>query len=143
MRWKGAELQARRLIGSAMQSPTRLRVFHEAEELAVAVYSVTRALPYDERYGLVQQMRRAGVSVASNIAEGCGRGGNRELTRFLSIALGSATELECQLRLARRLEYIEPVIFQEVTDHVRRVQRMLTSLIVVLRPALGASRGRP
>ena len=126
-----------------MQSPTRLRVFHEAEELAVSVYSVTRALPTDERYGLVQQMRRAGVSVASNIAEGCGRGGNRELIRFLSIALGSATELECQLRLARRLEYIDRDIFHAVTEHARRVQRMLTSLIVTLRPAPGASRGRP
>jgi four helix bundle protein len=126
-----------------MQSPTRLRVFHEAEELAVSVYSVTRALPHEERYGLVQQMRRAGVSIASNIAEGCGRGGNRELTRFLSIALGSATELECQLRLARRLEYIDREIYEEVSEHARRVQRMLTSLIVTLRPALGASRGRP
>jgi four helix bundle protein len=100
-----------------MQSPTRLRVFHEAEELAVSVYSVTRALPHEERYGLVQQMRRAGVSIASNIAEGCGRGGNRELTRFLSIALGSATELECQLRLARRLEYIDREIYEEVSEH--------------------------
>jgi four helix bundle protein len=126
-----------------MQSPTRLRVFLEAEELALTVYRLTRALPSDERYGLVQQMRRAGVSVASNIAEGCGRGGNRELIRFLSIALGSATELECQLRLARRLEYIDAGISQSATEHVRRVQRMLTSLIVTLRPAPGASRGRP
>ena len=126
-----------------MQSPSRLRVFLEAEELAVSVYRVTRALPSEERYGLVQQMRRAAVSVASNIAEGCGRGGNRELIRFLSIALGSANELECQLRLARRLEYIEPDIFQSVGEHARRVQRMLTKLIVTLRPALGASRGRP
>jgi len=126
-----------------MQSPTRLRVFLEAEELAVTVYRVTRVLPSDERYALVQQMRRAGVSVASNIAEGCGRGGNRELIRFLSIALGSATELECQLRLALRLEYIDRDSFHAVAEHARRVQRMLTSLIVTLRPAPGASRGRP
>ena len=95
-----------------MQSPTHLRVFLEAEDLAVTVYRVTRTLPSDERYALVQQMRRAGVSIASNIAEGCGRGGNRELIRFLSIALGSATELECQLRLARRLEYIDVGVFR-------------------------------
>jgi four helix bundle protein len=126
-----------------MQSPTRLRVFREAEDLAVEVYCVARALPIDERYGLVQQMRRASVSVASNIAEGCGRGGNRELIRFLSIALGSATELERQRRLALRLEYIGSDVFQPVFDHARRVQRMLTSLIVALRPALGVSRGRP
>jgi four helix bundle protein len=126
-----------------MQSPTKLRVFHEAEELAVEVYRLTRTLPTDERYGLCQQMRRAGVSVVSNIAEGCGRGGNRELVRFLSIALGSATELEAQLRLARRLEYLAADDCQPVEEHARRVQRMLTSLIVRLRPALGASRGRP
>ena len=126
-----------------MQSPTRLRVFHEAEELAVSVYKLTRALPSGERFGLVQQMRRAGVSIASNIAEGCGRGGNRELIRFLSIALGSATELECQLRLARRVEYLDPDTFHTASDNARRVQRMLTRLIVTLRPAPGASRGRP
>jgi four helix bundle protein len=126
-----------------MQSPGRLRVFHEAEELALAIYRLTRALPSDERFGLVQQMRRAGVSIASNIAEGCGRGGNRELVRFLSIALGSATELECQLRLAWRLEYIDPSVYEGANERVYCVQRMLTSLIVKLRPALETSRGRP
>jgi four helix bundle protein len=115
----------------------RLRVFHEAEELAVSVYRLTRSLPSDERYGLVQQMRRAGVSVVSNIAEGCGRGGNRELVRFLSIALGSATELECQLRLARRLDYVDEEIYADTVERARRLQRMLTRLIVRLRPARG------
>jgi four helix bundle protein len=126
-----------------MQSPTRLRVFREAEELAVVVYRITMTLPNDERFGLCQQMRRAGVSIASNIAEGCGRGGSRELVRFLSIALGSATELEFQLRLARRLEYLIDPDCRSVEEHARRVQRMLTLLIVRLRPALEASRGRP
>jgi len=126
-----------------MQSPMRLRVFREAEELAVLVYRLTRALPSDERFGLVQQMRRAGVSIASNIAEGCGRGGTRELVRFLSIALGSATELECQLRLARRLEYLDTRNYESAIEPVRRLERMLTRLIVTLRPALEASRGRP
>jgi four helix bundle protein len=130
-------------MGSIMQSPTRLRVFHEAEELAVLVYQLTRSMPFEERYGLVQQMRRAGVSVASNIAEGCGRAGNRELVRFLTIALGSAAELECQLRIARRLQYIDTKLFESTSEHTRRVQRMLTRLVVKLRPALETSRGRP
>jgi four helix bundle protein len=111
--------------------------------LALAVYRVTRTMPTDERFGLSQQMRRAGVSVASNIAEGCGRGGNRELVRFLVIALGSATELELQLRLARRLDYLASHECEGVEEHARRVQRMLTRLIVRLRPALETSRGRP
>ncbi len=126
-----------------MQNPTRLRVFHEAEDLAVEVYRLTKTLPTDERYGLCQQMRRAAVSVVSNIAEGCGRVGNRELVRFLSIALGSATERAAQLRLSRRLRYVGADDCRGVEQHARRVQRMLTSLIVRLRPALGASRGRP
>ena len=126
-----------------MQSPTKLRVFNEAEELALVVYRITRTLPADERYGLCQQMRRAGVSVASNIAEGSGRGGDRELTRYLRIALGSAAELELQLRLARRLGYLSEIECEPVEEHCRYVQRMLTRLIVRLRPALEASRGRP
>lgn len=120
-----------------MQSPTRLRVFHEAEEMTVEVYRLTETLPTDERYGLCQQMPRATVSVVSNIAEGCGRDGNRELVRFLSIALGSASELEAQLRLSRRLAYLEVSECQTIEERVRRVQRMLTSLIVRLRPAPG------
>jgi len=88
-------------------------------------------------------MRRAGVSVVSNIAEGCGRGGNKELVRFLSIALGSATELECQLRLAQRLSYIDATPYESANEHIRRVERMLTRLIVKLRPTLETSRGRP
>jgi four helix bundle protein len=128
---------------SRMQSPMRPRVFREAEDLTVLVYRLTRSLPSDERFGLVQQMRRAGVSIASNIAEGCGRGGTRELVRFLSIALGSATELECQLRLARRLGYINAETYEPAVEHARRLERMLTRLIVTLRPALEASRGRP
>jgi len=143
MRWKGAYPEPEIAIGSAMQSPTRLRVFREAEELAVLIYRLTRTMPSDERYGLVQQMRRAGVSVVSNIAEGCGRGGNKELVRFLSIALGSATELECQLRLAQRLSYIDATPYESANEHIRRVERMLTRLTVKLRPTLEASRGRP
>ena len=71
-----------------MQNPSRLRVFAESEELALSTYRLARSLPHDERYALGQQLRRAAVSIGSNIAEGCGRGGNRELMRFLSIALG-------------------------------------------------------
>jgi four helix bundle protein len=119
-------------------------VFAEAEELALRVYRLAKLLPPDERYGLAQQMRRAAVSVGSNIAEGCGRGsGNRELLRYLSISLGSATELEFQLRLAYRLGYVGDEEHRSTSEHSRRIQRMLTRLILKLRPALETSRGRP
>ncbi len=126
-----------------MQSATRLRVYGEAENLAVLVYELTRALPPEERYGLSSQMRRAAVSIGSNIAEGCGRDGNVELSRFLRIALGSATELEFQLRLVGRLSVARRVEVDPPMQACLGLQRMLTRLIVRLRPAPEASRGRP
>ena len=83
-----------------MQSAKSLRVYRAAEELAVRVDEVARLLPIEERFALSQQLRRSAISVGSNIAEGCGRDSDAELTRFLRIALGSATELEFQLRIA-------------------------------------------
>src|SRR6188472_1862559 len=116
-----------------MQNPSNLRVFAQAEELAVLVYRLARTLPPDERFALSQQMRRAAVSIGCNIAEGCGRGGNRELLRFLSIALGSATELEFQLRIAHRLGYGDEATRIDTVNSTIRVQRMLTRLITRLR----------
>ena len=126
-----------------MQSASRLRVYAHAEDLAVLVYQLTRGLPADERFGLSSQMRRAAVSIGSNIAEGCGRDSNAELLRFLRIALGSATELEFQLKLVRRLALTDARSVDDATDGCTRLQRMLTLLIIRLRPAPGASRGRP
>jgi four helix bundle protein len=126
-----------------MQNPSRLRVFAAAEELAIHIYRISRTLPAEERFGLSLQMRRAVVSIGSNIAEGCGRGGNRELSRFLAIALGSATELEFQLRLALRLGMLESESFTSARESALSVQRMLARLIVRLRPAIEAPRGRP
>jgi len=125
-----------------MQSPKKLRVYH-AEETAVLVYRVCRTLPSEERFGLGQQLRRASVSVGSNIAEGAARGGNTELSRFLHIALGSATEIEFQLGLAVRPGLLAEAVVEPALTSCRDVQRMLTRLIVRLRPASGASRGRP
>src|SRR6478735_3585936 len=90
-----------------MQPTTNLRVAEQATKLAVAVYRMTSAFPKEERFGLTAQMRRAAVSVGSNIAEGCGRRGNRELLQFLYIASGSASELAFQLRLACALGFGE------------------------------------
>ena len=86
-----------------MQSARNLRVSDAAAELAERTYRVVRLLPNDERFALAEQMRRSAVSVGSNVAEGSGRDGHGELTHFLRIALGSATELEFQLTIAVRL----------------------------------------
>lgn len=84
----------------------RLDVWHEAIDLAVDVYRLTRALPDSERYGLVVQMHRSVVSISANIAEGAGRGTNGEMARFLRTALGSLSETESHIALARRLGFV-------------------------------------
>ena len=117
-----------------MQDVTRLRVYSAAELLADLTYALTRQLPTDERFGLGQQMRRSAVSVGSNIAEGCGRGGSaRELTHFLRMSLGSASELGFQLGVVKRLQLAPHDRVVAVQAQCQVVQRMLTRLIVVVR----------
>src|SRR2546430_6003358 len=82
-----------------MKDFRKLQVWEKAHQLALALYQVTASFPRDETYGLVSQIRRAAASIPSNIAEGCGRDGDPELSRFCTIARGSASELEYQLLL--------------------------------------------
>src|SRR6187551_628422 len=91
-----------------MRNPNKLAVADRAIELAVAIYRLTSSFPPSERFGLAAQMRRAAVSVGSNIAEGCGRSGNRDFLRFLRIARGSTTELAFQLALSAELGFGDP-----------------------------------
>jgi four helix bundle protein len=104
-----------------------LRVWQQAIELVEHVYKVTDAFPKAETYGLAQQMRRAAVSVPSNIAEGAARKGTRELLRFASIASGSLSELDTQVEVAVRLGYIaERALLQ---DQIDRVSALLLAMI--------------
>jgi four helix bundle protein len=112
-----------------MQDTENLVVAEYAHRLAVALYRYTDTFPACERFGLTSQMRRAAVSIASNIAEGCGRRSNRELLQFLYFAAGSAKELACQLRIATELGYGKQASEQELVDETRRVASMLARLI--------------
>lgn len=112
-----------------MQNPRNLRVAVAAEDLAEAVYTFTRAFPSAERFGLTAQMRRAAVSIGSNIFEGCGRQSNKSLVAFLYIAQGSASELEFQLGLARRLGMGAEIAGADVESKLDHVRRMLSRLI--------------
>ena len=105
-----------------------LRVWREAHALALLTYEITAAYPDTERYGLTSQMRRAAVSVMSNIAEGCGRNGDRELTRFLNIALGSLTELESLTRLSKSLGVCDDSAGNEVLGKIQPLGKMLARL---------------
>ncbi len=116
-----------------MQNPSNLKVSAEAMELAVLTYRVTAGFPASERFGLTSQMRRAAVSVGSNIAEGCGRAGNVALISFLHHALGSAGELEFQAVLSARLGYGRSRGAAGLAMECARVKAMLARLIVALR----------
>jgi four helix bundle protein len=106
-----------------------LKVWQKAHELTIAIYSVSRAFPRDEIYGLTSQLRRAAVSIGANIAEGCGRRSDGEFVRFLQIARGSASEVEYHLLLSRDLKFMDDSGFQNLQSKLMEVQRMLTSLV--------------
>jgi four helix bundle protein len=106
-----------------------LKVWGKAHGLTLFVYKYTQLFPKQELYGLTSQMRRAAASVPANIAEGCGRSGSGEFHRFLSVAMGSAVELEYFLLLARDLTLLSCEVYESVNDQVLEVQRMLGSLI--------------
>jgi len=84
-----------------MKDFCQLKVWEKAHQLTMAIYHITATFPREQTYALASQMRRAASSIPSNIAEGCGRDGDAELSRFCSIARGSASELEYQILLAR------------------------------------------
>lgn len=116
-----------------MKDFRKLKVWEKAHELAIAIYKVTKNFPKEELYGLTSQIRRAGVSIPANIAEGCGRSGDAELARFAQIASGSASELEYHLLLSYDLGYLENSNFQNLTSQVTEVKRMLTAFIQKLK----------
>ena len=120
-----------------MQNFHDLKAWQKAHQMALDVYSATESFPKAEMYGLTSQMRRAAVSVPSNIAEGCGRGGLPELIQFCQTAFGSATELEYQIILARDLAYMDDELHGELTSRVQEVKRMLASLLRTLRERAG------
>lgn len=106
-----------------------LDVWKKSHELTLDVYRETAGFPIDERYGLTSQIRRASVSIASNLAEGCGRGSQADYLRFVHMAAGSATEVECQLLISRDLGYLEQSISDELDNRIQQIKRMLSGLI--------------
>ena len=112
-----------------MRDFRELKVWEKAHRLTLQVYRMTKNFSFDEGFGLTVQLRRAAASVPTNIAEGCGRDSERELARFMSIAAGSASEVEYQLLLACDLNYIQDETYRELNQQVNEVKRILNSFI--------------
>src|ERR1044071_600479 len=119
-----------------------LIVWQDSMDLVVAIYRVTTAFPREERYSLVDQLRRAVVSVPSNIAEGHGKSRTGDYLRHLSVAVGSLSEVETQVQIARRLEYITDDDQSRLLDLCNAIAKMLGGLIRSLRRRLETGPGR-
>jgi four helix bundle protein len=116
-----------------MRDHTKLRAFELADEVAVMIYRATRGFPKEEIYGLISQMRRAAVSVPSNIVEGCARESQVEYLRFLEIAFGSLRELHYQFGLAMRLGYTVEQGVSECDAKMMETEKVLGALIRSMR----------
>lgn len=106
----------------------QLKVWQKALDLAVEIYDLVKLLPKEETYALSDQMRRAAVSIPSNIAEGQGRNSDKEFVNFLSIARGSLWELETQIELCERLHYIDSCLKSNVLSLSTEISKMLNAL---------------
>lgn len=115
-----------------MRDHRKLRVFELADEIVILIYQVTRRFSKDEIYGMTSQMRRAAISVPSNIVEGCARESQAEYLRFLEIAFGSLRELHYQCNLSNRLGYLDHG-FQTLDSKIQETEKVLGALIRSLR----------
>lgn len=118
-----------------IRSHKDLIVWQKSYQLSLLIYKTTKKFPQEELYGLISQMRRAVVSIPSNIAEGYSRQRKLEYVQFLQFSFASAAELETQLLLAKDLGYIEKSKFFEALGLLQEVLKMLNSLISKLKSA--------
>jgi four helix bundle protein len=98
-------------------------------DLVIDIYRLTATFPTHEKYGLIDQIRRAVISIPSNIAEGAARQTKKEFSNYLHIAQGSLSELDTQLELGRRLDYIDDTSLKVLDDRMERIDKMITGLI--------------
>jgi len=113
-----------------MQNFRDLKVWQKADELVLRIYRCSADFPASERFGLTSQLRRAAVSIPANIAEGCVRSSDADFARFLHIALGSASEVDYHLLLARDLKFLGAAAYEPLDATLQEVKRMLAALIV-------------
>lgn len=112
-----------------MKDFKNLKIWEKAHEITLMIYEATRNFPKDELYGITGQIRRASVSISANIAEGCGRSGDKELSRFLQISMGSACELEYLLYLSRELKFLNSLSYEKIENKLITLKKMLSTFI--------------
>lgn len=112
-----------------MKDFRELKVWEKAHAVALNVYRITKDFPSNELYGLTSQIRRSAVSCATNIAEGAGRGTDRDFKHFLDIAFASSNELDYLLLLSKDLGYLKIETLEKTTGEIVEVKKMLRSLI--------------
>jgi four helix bundle protein len=110
-----------------MRNYRDLRVWEEAHRLTLCVYKATQTFLREERFGLTSQIRRASVSIAANLAEGCGRRSDGEMARYVQIAMGSGAELSYHLLLSRALGFLKTEDHAELDANVERILRMISA----------------
>lgn len=115
-----------------MHNYKELKIWQESMSLAKLVYQCTTTFSGNEKYGLTSQINRSVVSIPSNIAEGAGRNSDKEFTQFLSIALGSAFELETQIILASTFVFLTKEQYEEISNQVVKVQKMINGFRISL-----------
>lgn len=111
-----------------MRPHQKLDAWSKSVDLVVEVYKATESFPKEERYGLTSQIRRTGISIPADIAEGAGRYSRREFAHFLSNAQGSASELETELIITHRLGYLSEALFSKLVTELQRIGRLITGL---------------
>lgn len=111
-----------------MHNFKELKVWQKSVDLAVKVYRVTKDYPSEEKFGLVSQMRRAGVSVPSNIAEGCAKTSSKSFSNSLEISLGESFELETQMIISQRVGVLNSKVASDLESDLSEVQRMIVGL---------------
>jgi len=107
-----------------MHNLKELNIWKKAIELTTEVYRITSKFPNEEKFGLISQLRRASVSIASNIAEGAGRNSDKEFIQFLGIANGSSFEVQTQIIIAYRLKFIDKENSNLIIDKINEIQKM-------------------
>ncbi|MDQ3172867.1 MAG: four helix bundle protein [Acidobacteriota bacterium] len=116
-----------------MRPHEKLQTWIESVDLVLNIYKATEKFPKEEKFGLTSQIRRAAVSIPTNIAEGAARNSSKEFAHFVSIAQGSASELETELIIAYRLGYLSETLFSKLLADLEQIGRMITGLTRRLR----------